>query len=266
MSPKFYAVKVGRQTGIFSTWDQCKAQTDGFAKAKFKKFDSLEQAERFIKGDDICCSSNNASTIISTGRVSKTNSSASRYKPYSRPNVRNARNSSAPKSNASDKLPSVIAQNRLDSEIFEDVVYTDGCCFGNGSGKPVAGIGVYWGRGNPNNLSEPVKGRKTNNCAEIEACCRALEQAKTLGISRLEIRTDSQFVINCMTKWLDGWKMNGWMTKANEEVKNIVELKRLDECRENILVKWTYVAGHVGIAGNEEADKLAKKGAVKSRK
>ena len=61
------------------------------------------------------------------------------------------------------------------------VVYTDGCCEFNGQRGAKAGIGVYFGDDNPLNVSEPVKGRATNNTAEIQAITYALELIKRAG-------------------------------------------------------------------------------------
>ena len=47
---KFYAVRKGRTTGVFGTWDECKAQVTGFKGAEYKKFPTLEEAENFISG------------------------------------------------------------------------------------------------------------------------------------------------------------------------------------------------------------------------
>lgn len=47
---KYYAVQVGRIPGIYGTWDECKAQTEGVSGAKHKTFSSLEEAERYVRG------------------------------------------------------------------------------------------------------------------------------------------------------------------------------------------------------------------------
>lgn len=85
-------------------------------------------------------------------------------------------------------------------------VYTDGACSANGSSGARAGIGVYWGYDHSLNISEPVSGRATNNCGEIQAATRAMKQAIDNGVDNLTINTDSQFVINSVTKWMPGNK------------------------------------------------------------
>ena len=139
-------------------------------------------------------------------------------------------------------------------------------CFPGKKGAS-AGIGVWWGDDHKMNTAEPAS-RPTNNCAEIEAAIKAIRLAKGSDVQKLKVFTDSQFLINCVTKWLPGWKKNGWKTKSNEDVKNKVELQVLDKLLDNksspgFKLKWQHVRGHQGIYGNEKADELARRGAEK---
>ncbi|XP_034111275.1 ribonuclease H1 [Drosophila albomicans] len=149
----------------------------------------------------------------------------------------------------------------IDSEGFV-IVYTDGSCLGNGRADACAGFGVYFGDDHPLNAAKPVLGRVTNNVGEIQAAIYAIKTAIDLGISKLGISTDSQFLINSITMWVPGWKRRGWRLKNNEPVKNVADFKELDELLQNddIQVKWNYVVAHKGIKGNEMADKLARQG------
>jgi len=148
------------------------------------------------------------------------------------------------------------------------IVYTDGACSNNGRVDSRAGVGVWWGDGSTHNIGEPVKGdRHTNNTAEIQAATFAICQARGLGVRKLNIHTDSQFLINCMTKWIQNWKRNNWMTASKQPVKNKEDLETLEieMNKGGVAVKWTHVAGHAGIHGNEEADRLARAGAEANR-
>ncbi|XP_034479565.1 ribonuclease H1 [Drosophila innubila] len=149
----------------------------------------------------------------------------------------------------------------VDSEGFV-IVYTDGSCLGNGRKNACAGFGVYFGDDHPLNAGKPVLGRVTNNVGEIQASIYAIKFALDLGIEKLCIKTDSQFLINSITKWVPGWKSRGWRLKNMEPVKNVADFKELDELLQNdqLKVKWSYVEAHKGIKGNEMADKLAKQG------
>ena len=147
------------------------------------------------------------------------------------------------------------------------IVYTDGACEANGRSFAKAGIGVYWARGHAWNVSEPVEGSKaTNNTGEIQAVTRAIVQAREHGLTKLLVCTDSMFTINCVEKWMSGWKSNGWKTASRKDVKNVRDLKLLDEALQNtpssvLHVRFKHVSAHCGIEGNEAADQLAVKGA-----
>ncbi|PZC87230.1 hypothetical protein B5X24_HaOG201466 [Helicoverpa armigera] len=143
-------------------------------------------------------------------------------------------------------------------------VYTDGACSSNGRSGARAGYGVYWGPDHPLNVSSPVSGgRATNNTGEIQAATRAMQQAYENGIPRVEINTDSKFLIDSATKWMPGWKQNGWKLASGEPVKNERDFRELDRAARNVEVKWRHVPSHQGVHGNEMADKLAKAGASK---
>ena len=75
--------------------------------------------------------------------------------------------------------------------------------------------------------------------------------------SELTINTDSQFMINCIENWIQNWKRNGWKTASKQPVKNVDDIKRLDELCSQMKTNWIYCPGHKGVYGNEEADKLA---------
>ncbi|XP_061387600.1 ribonuclease H1 [Musca vetustissima] len=149
----------------------------------------------------------------------------------------------------------------IDSEGYV-IVYTDGSCFNNGKANACAGFGVWFGDNHPLNAGKPVGGRVTNNVGEIQASIYAIKVAKNLGIKKLGISTDSQFLIKSITMWINGWKAKNWRLKNGDPVKNVVDFKELDSLLSDgqIDIKWNYVAGHKGIRGNEMADQLAREG------
>lgn len=152
----------------------------------------------------------------------------------------------------------------IDRDGFVEV-YTDGACSSNGRVCAKAGLGVYWGENHPLNISEPVSGRATNNCGEIQAATKAIHVALQNGVSQLKINTDSKFLINSVTKWMPGWKRKGWRLKTGEPVKNERDFKELDGVQNKLCIRWNYVEAHRGIQGNERADELAKQGAAMYR-
>ncbi|NXU74807.1 RNH1 Ribonuclease, partial [Oreotrochilus melanogaster] len=147
------------------------------------------------------------------------------------------------------------------------VVYTDGCCSGNGHNKARAGIGVYWGPGHPLNTSERLPGRQTNQRAEIHVSIKCL---KMLLHVRLQQNILSFivylwlcFLCTGITSWVDNWKTNGWRTSSGGSVINKEDFERLDNLSKGIEIQWMHVPGHAGFQGNEEADRLAREGASK---
>ncbi|XP_030765882.1 ribonuclease H1-like [Sitophilus oryzae] len=140
-------------------------------------------------------------------------------------------------------------------------VYTDGACVNNGKSNARAGIGVWFGENSCLNISEPVQGRATNIAAEIQAACAALRVLNKLGHKKVRIYTDSEFTINCITKWMNNWKRNGWTVSNGGMVKNKGDLVVLDNlCQKFEHVDWVHCPAHSGVRGNEEADRLAKIG------
>lgn len=290
----FYAVARGRQTGIFHTWAECQNQVKGFSGAVFKKFKTNDEAQNFIKiktGAAGTTSKRNFTTLHSTSddpanKKSKNEMTEEEMVEFILNCDFDEENGAIKQSSAMSKPKDVFKPDRIcmtkpevtklktygqyqfheDSEGYVHV-YTDGSCENNGKKQAVAGLGVYFGDNHPLNASEPVRGRATNNIGEIQAAIRAIQDAQKHGIKRLNIFTDSQFLINSVCKWMTSWKAKGWKLSTGKSVVNQVDFKKLDELIEsgNVLIKWSYVAAHRGHAGNEEADRLAKEGAQKNK-
>lgn len=155
---------------------------------------------------------------------------------------------------SSPTMPFVYDNQRL-------VVYTDGSCFNNGKANAKGGIGVYFYDKCPLNVSAPLPGKQSNNRAELQAACRALIIAREKKMGPVQIRTDSGYVKQGITSWINTWKKNGWRTASNNEVKNVEDWKELDALRSSMDVEWKWVEAHKGIHGNEMADQLANNGA-----
>ncbi|MFW1531312.1 viroplasmin family protein [Vibrio harveyi] len=226
MAKKYYVVWKGREAGIFTTWAKCKSLVDGFAGARFKSFPTLEEAE-----------------------------SAFGEKPKS----------TAPKVKAkivkkSSKLKSVpLSQEQIDAMPFEVKIYTDGACEPN-PGEAGTGLAVY----ESNELTELWYGLYqsfgTNNTAELHGLNQALLLAKeklATG-SSVGIFCDSKYSIDCITKWASGWEKKGW-TKSGGEIKNLDIIKPAYAIYQEISSQITihHVNGHVGIEGNELADRMS---------
>lgn len=102
-----------------------------------------------------------------------------------------------------------------------------------------------------------VKKYNTDNTAEIYAATRAILLAKKGGVKKLKIYSDSQFVINAITKWLPRWKEENFERAGSI---NKIELLDLERAMVQIEIQWQHVKAHAGNEGNENADRLARLG------
>ena len=135
------------------------------------------------------------------------------------------------------------------------VIYTDGACSGNpGPG----GWGAVLMAGKHRKELFGGEAETTNNRMEMMAVIRAAESIKK-G-SDIEIYTDSKYVMQGMTQWLEGWKQRGWKTASKQPVKNVDLWQRLELALERHQVGWHWVKGHSGVPENERADELARRG------
>ncbi len=105
--------------------------------------------------------------------------------------------------------------------------------------------------------------RTTNNRMELTAAIEALEALPEP--SAVLLHTDSTYVMNGITRWIHGWKKNGWKTAARKPVKNVDLWRRLDQALSRHRVEWRWVKGHAGHDGNERADTLARRGLADRR-
>lgn len=115
------------------------------------------------------------------------------------------------------------------------IIYTDGCCLRNGRTDAVAGIGVYWGNNDIRNRSLPIDGVKTNGRAELLAVIRAIEQAISLDIECIKIRTDSSYVVLAFASF-DRWMKRDWKSANYMPLLNVDLLKQCVVLRDRIKV------------------------------
>ena len=135
-------------------------------------------------------------------------------------------------------------------------IYTDGACTGN-PGPGGWGVVVYFDDGSVHELGD-ASTKTTNNRMEMQAAIGALEFLQHSGQSKpITLYTDSEYLINCVTKWLKGWKRKGWKKSDGKPVLNQDLLQILDNLN-NQQVKWQHVRGHAGNIGNERCDQIAR--------
>jgi ribonuclease HI len=235
---KFYAVAVGNPTGIFTDWAEAALSIKGVKGPKYKRFGTRAEAVDYIR------QFGNREAVEALGEVARV-----AEKPA--------------KSTKSAKAVEAAAQSSLGVDVIK--IYTDGSSLANGKQGSRAGIGVFFGDGDARNISERLVGEpQTNQRAELMAMLRALQTVP--DDQKVQIFSDSQYSINCVTQWAMGWKKKDWRTATGEEVKNqdIIRaiLNKMDERKKakgDTFYHW--VKGHSADRGNAAADRLAVRGA-----
>ncbi|MFG1426453.1 ribonuclease HI [Roseixanthobacter glucoisosaccharinicivorans] len=134
-------------------------------------------------------------------------------------------------------------------------IWTDGACSGNpGPG----GWGAVLRSGPHEKELSGGEAHTTNNRMELMAAISALEALKKP--SAVDLHTDSEYLRNGITKWVAGWRRNGWRTADKKPVKNQDLWERLDAALGRHEIAWHWVKGHAGNELNERADQLARDG------
>lgn len=213
----FYAVSCGRKIGIFQSWSECNASVKGYPNASYKKFDTLEEAKKFIQ-------------------------------PTSQENI-------------FDDLIQDIASMPKSTNKIDYYVYTDGACSNNGKSNACAGIGIYFGPHDERNVSKKIKGKQSNNVAELTAIIDTYEIIKNdIDANKsIAIVSDSVYALNCVGSYgLKCQKKNWKVDIPNKEL--VKEAYELYKNKSN--VKFIHVKAHtdnsdVHSVGNDGADNLA---------
>lgn len=140
-------------------------------------------------------------------------------------------------------------------------IATDGACKGNpGPG----GWGALIRSGTHEKELSGGEALTTNNRMELMAAIEALNALKRP--CAVTLSTDSRYVMDGLTKWIHGWKRNGWRTADKKPVKNAELWQALVAAAERHQIEWKWVKGHAGHPDNERADKLASDAAETFRK
>jgi ribonuclease HI len=133
------------------------------------------------------------------------------------------------------------------------IVHTDGACSGNpGPG----GWGAILEFGDHKKELKGGEAHTTNNRMELMAAISALEALKRPCV--VAMHTDSTYVRDGITKYINNWKRNGWRTASKEPVKNVDLWQRLEAARDRHAVRWHWIKGHSGDQYNDRADELVR--------
>lgn len=143
------------------------------------------------------------------------------------------------------------------TELSHVEIATDGACKGNpGPG----GWGVLIRMGAREKELSGGEKLTTNNRMELIAAIEGLNALKRP--CRVTLSTDSRYVMDGLTKWIHGWRKNGWKTSDKKPVKNADLWQKLIDAAAPHRVEWVWVKGHAGHPDNERADKLASDAAL----
>ncbi|MCM1542913.1 MAG: viroplasmin family protein [Blautia sp.] len=219
---KYYAVKQGKMPGVYFTWDECKAQTEGFSGAQFKSFSTLEEAEKYVK-----------SNMDATGK--------------------NPDDSS--KENISEEELNKRIEKQINTLSADEVIaFVDGS-YVEKSRKSGFGVIIISEGGNRDLLYKAFTenlGKEfielRNVAAELEGVKEAINWAITYGKRKITIFYDYDGI----EKWTNGeWKAEKNLTKQYSDF--------ISKKKKNINIEFVKVPAHSGIELNEEADALAKR-------
>ncbi len=135
-------------------------------------------------------------------------------------------------------------------------LYTDGSCLGNPGPGGYAAILIY-----NQHRKELAQGYRltTNNRMEMMAAIAGLQALDTP--CEVQLTTDSQYVKQGITQWIQNWKRRGWLTASKQPVKNVDLWQALDREMQRHKVTWHWVRGHSGHDENERCDVLARQAA-----
>lgn len=234
MANKYYVVWQGRTTGIFTDWSSCKSQVDQFAGARYKSFTTRSEAEAAFNGKS-----------LSSTTPAPHKSTPSRSTPPKR-----RTSAQSVKTHTADE----VAAMPIDTKIF-----TDGGCEPN-PGEAGSGIAIY-----RNNVVDELwyglyNPKGTNNTAELHALHQALIMAKAeIKQERsVTIFCDSKYSIQSITQWAVSWQKNGWVKKTGV-IKNLELIKEMFALHQLLKnkIQVAHVNGHVGVEGNELADRMS---------
>jgi ribonuclease HI len=224
----FYAVANGRTNGIFLNWDDCNNSVKGHKNSVYKKFDTREEADNFIK--------------INNKNIDNTT-------------IQTQHNITSFFDKRNNKKEKVIDSNP------DYYVYTDGACSNNGKDNALAGIGIFFGINDERNVSKQIEGKQTNNTAELSAIIETYNiiENDIINDKKITIVSDSEYAIKCVSSYGEKCSKQGWnIDMPNKElVKTAYDLYKGKSNVQFIHIKAHTTNTDIHSFGNNNADKLA---------
>ena len=219
----FYAVANGRTIGIFLNWNDCNNSVKKYKNALYKKFNTKEEADNFIK--------------VNEKNIDNMNN-----------NIQNH---------------NIIVNSKDDNIVFNPdyYVYTDGACSNNGKDNALAGIGIFFGINDNRNISKKIEGKQTNNAAELSAIIETYHiiENDILNGKKIAIVSDSEYVIKCVSSYGEKCYKKCW----NVDIPNKDLVKIAYEMyKDKLNIQFIHIKAHTNNTdihsfGNDNADKLA---------
>ena len=219
----FYAVANGRTIGIFLNWNDCNNSVKKYKNALYKKFNTKEEADNFIK--------------VNEKNIDNMNN-----------NIQNH---------------NIIVNSKDDNIVFNPdyYVYTDGACSNNGKDNALAGIGIFFGINDNRNISKKIEGKQTNNAAELSAIIETYHiiENDILNGKKIAIVSDSEYAIKCVSSYGEKCYKKCW----NVDIPNKDLVKIAYEMyKDKLNIQFIHIKAHTNNTdihsfGNDNADKLA---------
>ena len=226
----FYAVANGRTIGIFLNWNDCNNSVKKYKNALYKKFNTKEEADNFIK--------------VNEKNIDDINN-----------NIQNH--------NIISFFDNIIVNSKDDNIVFNPdyYVYTDGACSNNGKDNALAGIGIFFGINDNRNISKKIEGKQTNNTAELSAIIETYHiiENDILNGKKIAIVSDSEYVIKCVSSYGEKCYKKCW----NVDIPNKDLVKIAYEMyKDKLNIQFIHIKAHTNNTdihsfGNDNADKLA---------
>jgi len=221
----YYAVANGRTIGIFLNWNDCNNSVKGYKNALYKKFDTKQEADNFIKA--------NEKNIDDTDN---------KIQHQNHNNI-------------------ILCAKDVDIYNPDYYVYTDGACSNNGRENASAGIGIFFGINDNRNISKKIEGNQTNNTAELSAIIETYHiiENDILNGKHIAIVSDSEYAIRCVSSYGEKCYKKGW----NVDIPNKELVKTAYEMyKDKLNIKFIHIKAHthntdIHSFGNDNADKLA---------
>ncbi|ELS31967.1 MULTISPECIES: ribonuclease HI [Pseudanabaena] len=191
--------------------------------------------------------------VRSRDQISSTNTAATQLKATTE-----SPSKASPKTKVTSDSPISNSQSPITDSAPSKIIsiHTDGACSKN-PGPGGWGVVIHFDDGSTKEIGGGIR-ETTNNQMELQGAIAALEFLATHKQSTpVDLYTDSKYVLDGITKWIKGWKKNGWKTKDNKPVKNQELWQQLDPLNSSN-IRWHWVEGHSGDPDNERCDAIAR--------